>query len=295
MGGMFVHIPFLLRVSGEGERISSFRATEELMLKCGSSFVEILMLGKSLDELAGHTHRIGTLFRALEPGAQAASAAPQSGDQICFQGVTVSAPEPNGEARVLVRHLDLEVPRGRNLIITGPNGAGKTATLRVLAGLWPPSEGRVTCPASGLLWLPQRPFLVSGTLRDQITYPMLAGFQRRFDERVLECLRMAGVEKLAESAAGLDREHAEWDDVLSGGERQRVGFARLFYAAPKYAVLDESTSAVNAEGESALYGALKETGTTFISVAHRLELRRFHSAELCLRGDGSGGWEVKEL
>lgn len=67
VGGIFVHIPFLLRKDvSEGERVSSFRATEELMLRCGSAFTEVLLLGKSLDELAGHTHRISQLFRALD-------------------------------------------------------------------------------------------------------------------------------------------------------------------------------------------------------------------------------------
>jgi len=302
VGGMFVHIPFLLRSSqGEGERISTFRATEELMLKAGQSFVEILLLSKSLDELAGHTHRIGTLFRALEPqkGKDSKDWAQHhvAGEAIAFEAVTVCAPEPNAEeARILVKNLKLSIPKGSNLLITGPNGSGKSSLLRVLAGLWPPTEGTVTCPTTGVFWLPQRPFLVSGTLRDQVTYPTLAGFQRRFDERVLECLRAAGLEKLADTPAGLDREHPEWDDVLSGGERQRIGFARMFYHKPTYAILDEATSAINQQGEQALYTQLQQSSSiTFVSVAHRLELRRFHSIELKLAGDGNGGWETVKL
>ena len=300
VGGIFVHVPFLLRDTvGEGQRISTFRATEELMLKAGQSFVEILMLSRSLDELAGHTHRIGTLFRALEPAkgkdSQQWAAHHVAGDSIAFQGVTVSAPEPNGEARVLVKALDLTIPLGRSLIITGPNGSGKSSLLRVLAGLWAPAEGTVVCPQTGVFWLPQRPFLVSGTLRDQVTYPALAGFQRRFDDRVMECLRFAGVDKLADTPAGLDREHTEWDDILSGGERQRIGFARMFYHKPKYAVLDEATSAVNAAGETELYSQLQGSGITVVSVAHRLELRKFHASELKLVGDGTGKWEANTL
>ena len=148
---------------------------------------------------------------------------------------------------------------------------------------------------SGVFWLPQRPFLVSGTLRDQVTYPALAGFQRRFDDRVMECLRFAGVDKLADTPAGLDREHTEWDDILSGGERQRIGFARMFYHKPKYAVLDEATSAVNAAGETELYSQLQGSGITVVSVAHRLELRKFHASELKLVGDGTGKWEANTL
>ncbi len=161
------------------------------------------------------------------------SATPEVSDVIAFRGVTVCAPEPGGEPRVLVRHLNLEVAPGKNLIVTGPNGsgaapqqrmhtharpdahalmrvAGKTSCFRVLAGLWQPAEGALACPKSGIMWLPQSPFLVSGSLRDQVTYPTLAGFQRRFDSRVTECLTAAGLSKLAANPLGLDLAHEEW-------------------------------------------------------------------------------------
>ena len=83
--------------------------------------------------------------------------------------------------------------------------------------------------------------------------------------------------------------------MLSGGERQRVGFARLYYHRPKFAVLDEATSAINPDEESALYRKVMEGGTTVFSIAHRLELRRFHQAELRIKGDGSGDWVLTQL
>ena len=80
--------------------------------------------------------------------------------------------------------------------------------------------------------------------------------------------------------------------VLSGGERQRIGFARLFYHSPPFAILDEATSAINPDEEGQLYERVIEQGTTVVSIAHRLELRKFHRKELKLAGDGSGGWEL---
>lgn len=121
------------------------------------------------------------------------------------------------------------------------------------------------------------------------------GFQRRFDERILQCLQQAGLGKLAETPSGLDLGHEEWDDVLSGGERQRVGFARLYFHTPKFAVLDEATSAINPDEESMLYEKVMGGGTTVFSIAHRMELRRFHQAELRIKGDGSGDWTVNAL
>lgn len=214
-------------------------------------------------------------------------------------------------------HCDVEAVHSRaRALPCRPNGAGKTSLLRVLAGLWPLTEGAVACPKSGVLWLPQVPFLVSGSLREQLCYPAMAGFQRRFDDRILECLQAVGLGKLAESPAGLDlvrtsgyrahyartthaarasQTYEEWDGILSGGERQRLGFARLLYHAPRFAVLDEATSAINPDEEGRLYEKLTAAGVTYVSIAHRLELRKYHSVELVLKGDGTGAWELRNL
>ena len=373
VGSIFVHVPFMVRAAAsEGERISTFRATEELMLRCGSAFTEVLLLGRNLDELAGYTFRLGQLFRVMDAGAEderkeqlAAAKArladfgkkktqpPASGGggrRSSFDGVSVGAPEPGGGPRLLVQAVTMDVSEGDHLLITGPNGAGKTSLLRVLAGLWKPLEGTVSTPAPTeanggkvMMWLPQRPYLLQGSLRDQVVYPDVpkarAGtFTRRGgrgrrsggaggpsaagsssspsssssagrgraecdaeaeeeDERIRRCLRMAGLGKFVDGdvpGVGLGTRHLEWNDVLSGGERQRVGFARLFYHAPPFAILDEATSAINPDEEGKLYEHVIAGGTTVVSIAHRLELRRFHKKELKLRGDGNGGWELHE-
>ena len=67
---------------------------------------------------------------------------------------------------------------------------------------------------------PQRPYLVIGTLRDQVAYPRMLGFDKMEDLEIAECLRMAGLGRMVESGAGLDAVEEEWEDVLSGGERQ---------------------------------------------------------------------------
>eukprot|EP00667_Euglena_gracilis_P004532 EG_transcript_4554 len=298
-GGIFIHIPFMVSSQlTEAQRISAFRSTEELMLRCGTAFGEILLLGRKMDELAGYTHRIMQLFRALQvspcitiPSGDALSPS----DNIGFDQVSITAPDAGGNRRLLVKDLSLSIGPGSHVLVTGPNGCGKTSIFRVLAGLWPAESGHLQQPYGEMLWLPQKPYLVIGTLRDQVSYPVLLGFDSSHDDAIRRCLETAGVAKLAEGPEGLSRIHEEWNDVLSGGERQRIGFARLYYHRPRFAVLDECTSAINPDQETALYEQVLAMGTTVFSIAHRHELRKFHELELKVFGDGTGQWELRRL
>lgn len=92
----------------------------------------------------------------------------------------------------------------------------------------------------------------------QVAYPQTLGFDTSRDEEIMRCLEMVGLAKLATNSAGkLDLMHDEWNDVLSGGERQRVGFARLYFHRPTFAVLDEATSAINPDEEHRLYDKVR--------------------------------------
>lgn len=146
--------------------------------------------------------------------------------------------------------------------------------------------------------MPQKPYSVTGTLADQITYPEKIRPEDRNLEvanQLMNLMRLVGVPYLVEREGGWDSV-AKWEDVLSLGEQQRIGCARLFYHSPKFAVLDECTSAVSADVEEKLYRAAKERGITSITISQRLALEEFHDQELKM-GDANGadGWSIRRI
>ena len=190
---------------------------------------------------------------------------------IALENVTLTTPDG---ARVLQSDLSLKVAEGDALLLTGPTGAGKTSLMRAVAGLWNFGSGRILRPASKeIMFMPQKPYLILGSVRQQIQYP---GADNVSDERLAKVLREVDMGHLAEQFGGLDAE-LNWADVLSGGEQQRLAFARLLLNRPRFAVLDEATSALDMASEERLYSRLARQPTTFISIGHRSSLRKFHN------------------
>jgi len=201
----------------------------------------------------------------------------------------LSLQTPNYQ-RTLVEDLSIELPAGEGLLVMGPSGCGKSSLLRAIAGLWDSGQGTIIRPESDqILFLPQRPYMVLGTLRDQLLYP---NTHLEVDEQqlkqVLEQVNLAGLD---ERFGGFDAEQ-DWADVLSLGEQQRLTFARLLLNQPQYAILDEATSALDLGNEERLYHHLQAKGTTFLSVGHRSTLANYHQSLLELSQDKT--WQIKE-
>lgn len=281
-----------------------------------NGFSQLIDLSTTLSDVAGYTHRIGELREVMaDILRRQCDYDPASGDDYDFDSDFQVHAGPSdtafvldrlsyrspGSDELLVEELSLKIGQGRHLLVVGNTGTGKTSLLRVLNRLWEADSGFVqmtTCfGPRGILFLPQKPYLTDGTLREQVIYPLkdiypAAGLVD--DERIFQFLELAGVSSLVKRTGGLDKKvDWNWYDVLSPGEMQRLCFARLFYLQPKYAVLDEATSALTEEAEGQLYRLCKQLGMTLISLGHRSSLEKYH--DLSLRLCGGGRWELTSL
>ena len=171
----------------------------------------------------------------------------------------------------------------------GASGTGKSSIMRTIAGLWPCGPGALERPAlQHLMFLPQRPYMVPGALRDQLRYPDQGhGTDDEEIRKVMEKVNLSDV--LARVDGDLDR-IIDWTNVLSLGEQQRVAFARLFLRQPKFVFLDEATSALDEDNQRSIYELILQSGIGFISVGHRETLVPFHQRVLLLKS--AGEWEL---
>ena len=210
----------------------------------------------------------------------------------------VRAPEP-GRANLSVDGLILTCPQhpqpllqadlvftpGESVLISGRSGSGKSTLFRALAGLWPYGQGRIRLPEKArLLFLPQKPYLPIGALRDVVAYPASAA---SFSDATLrDALTVCGAEALAACLDDVDH----WGHRLSPGEQQRVAIARAILNQPDWLFLDEATSACDPGSESQLYESLRQRlpRTTVISIGHRVSLHSFHRRRLLITPDANG-------
>jgi putative ATP-binding cassette transporter len=208
-------------------------------------------------------------------------------NRVAVEHLTLQTPNYQ---RTLIEDLSVELPTGQGLLVMGPSGCGKSSLLRAIAGLWKSGKGAIVRPeADQILFLPQRPYMILGTLRDQLRYPNI--HLEVEDAHLKQVLEQVNLADLDERFEGFDAE-ADWADVLSLGEQQRLTFARLLLNKPNYAILDEATSALDLDNEERLYQHLRAIGTTFLSVGHRSTLANYHQLVLELSQDQT--WHVRQ-
>jgi vitamin B12/bleomycin/antimicrobial peptide transport system ATP-binding/permease protein len=233
-----------------------------------SSYAERLTeLSSMLEAVAKQPEKVSTIKTIEE-------------NRLAFEHVTLQT--PNYE-QVIVEDLSLSVQQGEGLLIVGPS-----SLLRAIAGLWNAGTGRlVRPPLEEVLFLPQRPYIILGTLREQLLYPNTN--RQMTDAEIEAVLRQVNLQNLLTRVDGFDKE-VPWENILSLGEQQRLAFARLLVTHPSFTILDEATSALDLKNEGDLYQQLQSAKTTFISVGHRESLFDYHQWVLELSQDSN--WQL---
>ncbi|XP_075228776.1 ATP binding cassette subfamily D [Lycorma delicatula] len=302
---------------GISERTQYFTTARNLLLSAADAVERLMSSYKEIVELAGYTSRVGAMLDVFNDCSQgvyhrtivSAKKHPQliyKDGRLLVRGIVkdsidgsielrdVPIVTPNGD--VVVPSLTIHVAPGDHLLITGPNGCGKSSLFRVLSGLWPVYSGELLRPSNcSMFYIPQRPYMSLGNLREQVIYPdtledcRIKGVTDQFLEK---CLEQVSLSHLIAREGGWDAV-ADWKDVLSGGEKQRMAVARLFYHKPSFALLDECTSAVSIDVENNMYQSAKNEGITLLTITHRPSLWKFHSH--VLHFDGEGGWKLNAL
>jgi len=187
------------------------------------------------------------------------------------------------DAPPVVQNFSLRASPGSRIAIVGASGCGKSTVGKLLSGILHPWSGSVTLDGIRLEEIPhefltermtvveQSPALFAGTVQDNITL-----WQKQVrDEELMRALRDADAQRLVESLPGeLNYELSEGGKNLSGGQRQKIHLARALYKNPAILILDEATSAIDAESEKRIMDNLRRRSCTCITVAHRLSTIR---------------------
>ncbi len=244
----------------------------------------------SIAQLVAVIQRLGGFTEHMEDVAQVKSGfdykKEKGTDTAKAEGLNIETPD----GRVLLQDCSFELNRGDRVLVTGGSGCGKSTLLRVLAGLWPYGTGCLTEPeGEKALFLPQKPYLPLGNLRQAIYYPQTVPEEE--DSCLPELFDKIGLPGLKDQLDKVD----DWSRILSLGEQQRIAFLRVLLFRPKWLFLDEATSAMDEPLETAMYELIKTElpDTAMVSVGHRSTLYAQHDRELHLQGNGE--WNIREI
>ncbi len=213
-----------------------------------------------------HMHEVSQQTQHLQVQRFAAA------DAVVLENMKINLPDGSK----LLGGINLTLQPGHNVLIKGVSGCGKSTLLRAVSGIWPFVEGKISLPErSKLMFIPQKPYLPLGTLREALNYP---GNKPCTDEELVFLLELCQISYLKDKLSV----EADWSHVLSVGEQQRLAFARAHLQQPTWLFLDEATSALDEETEAAMYSLLAERlpQTTVVSVGHRSTLNKYHELVL---------------
>jgi len=274
-----------MQLGGLMQVASAFGQVQDSLSFIISAYTDIAQWRSVVQRLVGFERALARM--RADAARDGVRQRPGTGEALALDRVDLKLPG----GRPLVEGATLDFRPGDSALISGPSGVGKSTLFRAIAGIWPFGTGEISLPRDGrVLFLPQKPYLPIGTLREVVSYPTPPG---GIDDTVLrEALEAVGLSALI----GRLGEHAHWALALSPGEQQRIAFARALVQKPAWLFLDEATSALDEESEVRLYTLLRARmpGVTVVSVGHRSTLRPFHARSLVVTPHGAGAATVEE-
>ena len=260
--------------------IADWRATVERL----QTFVEAMQSAQRGPQPHGPGPAASVAGGTAPDGLKSAAVAPLRSalESVALGDLLLLSPD----GRPLLQCAGEHISRGQHTLFTGPSGSGKSTLVRWLAGIWPYAlnADHAHAPSGRSLFLPQKPYLPLGTLKQALTYPLSPD---QFSAAQLsDALRAARVPYLD---AALDQTDT-WMQRLSPGEQQRLAVARALLIAPDWLFMDEATSALDAPTERAMYALLQQRlpDTTLVSVAHRAGVVGFHQQIYAVVADPEG-------
>lgn len=265
-----------MRLGGLMQTAAAFASVHGALSYLVDSYATIANWTAVLNRLTGFTGAI----ELLETRKDKDQLKRVSSSDRSFRVESLSVFLPDG--KLLLKDLNLNLEPGGSLLVMGPSGSGKSTLIRALAGIWPFASGTVMLPNTAkVLFLPQRPYLPLGPLRQALYYPYSPNGSKALLPETLERCHL-------EHLSGVLDQNDNWAQVLSLGEQQRVGFARILLQRPDYLFLDEATASLDEQMEAMLYQLVRSqlAHVTVISAGHRSTLLAWHESSLTLTGQG---------
>jgi putative ATP-binding cassette transporter len=247
---------------------------------------------QSISSFAAVIARLSALAEAVEQGPPSRRGTPvvvEAAERIAYEGLTLFTPESSQE---IVKDLKVDIPRGTRVQVVGPNDEARVALFRATAGTWPAGTGKIVRPSlESIFFLPQRPYLPPGTLREIL---LRTGQEKVIsDDQLQTALKDAGLEPVLKRAGGLDMEH-DWPSILSLGDQQLLAITRLILAHPAFAFLDRVNATLKPAQVRQLLQQLDESRITYVSLADAADSPDLYDAVLELRADGLWSWTRKD-
>lgn len=252
------------------------------------AFSLIVTQFQSMSSYAAVIARIRGLTEAMD-GAATVPDGPlkvtEENGTLAYEHVTLRTPD----GRPLVRNLTVVIPHGRRVLVRAGNNRAKLALFRATAGLWHDGEGRITRPDDErIMFLPERPYLPKGTLRELMAKPADGGSITTVE--IEEALRAVGLAALPGQSGGLDAEQ-EWSALLSLDEQALLAVARALLASPDFVFLDRLSSSLDKPKLKLVLEALTARGISYVALGRTGDEASWFDHELHIAEDGTWKWD----